>query len=281
MLISSEGGVTQSVRKKYREWLKKHNFSAGEKAYCNIDDNGDIYRPVSMSWPNKKKAPANYLIPLVHPVTKKECPIPERGWRNPPETMQKLLKDGLILFGPDESTQPNRKYFLKENLYENVSSLIYLGRSDDALLSDLGVWFDTPKVVELAKKLIFPICKEGDIVLDFFAGSSTSAHAILELNAEDRGNRKFIIIQLPEECDEKSEAYKAGYSNIAEISKERIRRAGKKIKEENSNASDLDIGFRVLKVDSSNMNEVHYTPDTFSKSDLFNQVEHIKNERSG
>ena len=279
-LISSEGGVTESARKKYKEWLKVQDFSGGDKAYCHLDDNGDVFRPVSMAWPNKKKAPDHYFIPLVHPITKKECPVPERGWRNPPETMAQLHKNELILFGSDESTQPNRKYLLRENLYENISSLIYYGGSDDALLTNLGVWFDTPKVVEVSKKLILPICKENDILLDFFAGSSTSAHAVMQLNSDDGGSRKFIMVQLPEACDEKSEVFKAGYKTIAEISKERIRRAGTKIKEENPEAADLDTGFRVLKIDFSNMNDVHYTPDSVSKGDLFNQVEHIKTDRS-
>lgn len=154
-------------------------------------------------------------------------------------------------------------------------------RAVNALFDGKSV-FDTPKSVELMERFV-QIAQKGDdgIFLDFFAGSATTAHAVMNLNYRDSGNRKFIMVQLPEQCDEKSEAYKAGYSNIAEISKERIRRAGKKIKEENPSASDLDIGFRVLKVDSSNLNDVHYTPDTVSKSDLFNQVEHIKNDRSG
>tara|TARA_B110000908_G_scaffold162929_1_gene208967 strand:+ start:824 stop:1522 length:699 start_codon:yes stop_codon:yes gene_type:complete len=122
--------------------------------------------------------------------------------------------------------------------------------------------------------------RKDDIVLDFFAGSSTTAHAVMQLNNEDNGDRKFIMVQLPEACNEQSEAFKAGYSTIAEISKERIRRAGNKIKEENPEATGLDTGFRVLKIDSSNMNDVHYTPDTVSKDDLFNQVEHIKTDRS-
>ena len=285
-LISAEGQITDNVRYKYKEWLKKQNFSGGDKAYCFIDENGDIFRPVSMAWPNKKKAPDNYFIPLIHPLTKKECPIPERGWRNPPETMSQLQNKGLILFGKDETTQPNRKYLLKENLYENVSSLIYYGGSDDAMLSELGVWFDTPKAVDVSKKIILPICKEDDILLDFFAGSSTTAHAVMQLNAEDNGRRKFIMVQLPEACNEKSEAYKllaqlGRPTNIAEISKERIRRAGRKIKEENATtAPNLDIGFRVLKVDSSNMADVYYTPDAVGQEDLFNYSDNIKNNRS-
>lgn len=280
-LISTNRGVTDIVRTKYKEWLKKQDFSGGEKAYNLIDDNGRVYQSVSMAWPNKKKAPDEYFTPLIHPKTKKECVVPDRGWRNPVATMQDLLKNDLVIFGVDETTQPRRKYLLSENLYENVSSLIYYGGSDDALLTELGVWFDTPKVVDVAKKLILPICNETDILLDFFAGSATSAHAVMKLNSEDNQKRKFIMVQLPEICDERSEAHKSGYRTIAEISKERIRRAGKKIKEEAPEATDLDIGFRVLKIDSSNMNDIHYTPDSVSKSDLFNQVEHIKSDRSG
>lgn len=123
-------------------------------------------------------------------------------------------------------------------------------------------------------------CKNG-VVLDFFAGSSATANAILQQNAEDGGNRKFIMVQLPETCDEKSEAFKAGYKTIAEISKERIRRAGKKIREENAiTAPNLDTGFRVLKVDSSNMADVYYTPDAVEQNLLNLQTDNIKANRS-
>jgi len=122
-----------------------------------------------------------------------------------------------------------------------------------------------------------------DIILDFFSGSATTAHAVMQLNAEDDGNRKFIMVQLPEYCDEKSEAYKSGYKNIAEIGKERIRRAGQKIKQDNADKpgiNQLDIGFRVLKVDSSNMNEVYYTPDAINQNDLFNLVDNVRTDRT-
>jgi len=122
---------------------------------------------------------------------------------------------------------------------------------------------------------------ENDIILDFFSGSATTAHAVMQLNAEDGGKRKFIMVQIPEACDEKSEAFKAGYKTIADIGKERIRRAGQKIKTDNPlTAMDLDIGFRVLKVDSSNMNEVYYSPDTLNREDLHQFVENIRNDRS-
>lgn len=120
------------------------------------------------------------------------------------------------------------------------------------------------------------------IILDFFSGSATTAHAVMKLNAEDGGNRKFIMVQLPEVTDEKSEARKAGYANICEIGKERIRRAGKKIREEAGQAADgLDTGFRVLKLDSSNMEDVFYTPDKFEPSLLDSLVDNIKADRTG
>lgn len=142
--------------------------------------------------------------------------------------------------------------------------------------------FPKPKPIGTIKRTLQVALSGGEpeIILDFFAGSSSTAHAVMKINAEDNGNRKFIMVQLPEECDKNSEAFKAGYSTIAEISKERIRRAGTKIKEETTEATGLDTGFRVLKIDSSNMNEVHYMPDTVSKGDLLDQIEHIKKDRT-
>ena len=142
-------------------------------------------------------------------------------------------------------------------MQEAVSSLIYFGGSDNAM----GLPFDNPKPVYIAKRLINSLCKQGDeVILDFFSGSATTAHAVMQLNAEDGGHRKFIMVQLPEPCDEKSEAFKAGYKSICEIGKERIRRAGDKIKAEHPDA-DLDIGFRVFRVDESNMKNVYYHPE--------------------
>lgn len=141
--------------------------------------------------------------------------------------------------------------------------------------------FPFPKVSALVKHMCYLADTQNSIVLDFFSGSATTAHAVMQLNAEDGGNRKFIMVQLPEKTDEKSEAYKAGYKNICEIGKERIRRAGKKIKEENKDKEGiekLDTGFRVLKLDSSNMNDVYYTPEDFDKHTLFS--ENVKSDRT-
>ncbi len=149
-------------------------------------------------------------------------------------------------------------------------------------LKELGIDFDFSKPTGLIKYLISIMKNTNEsIILDFFSGSSTTAHAVMQLNAEDGGKRKFIMVQLPETCDKKSEAFKAGYYTIAEISKERIRLAGKKIKEENpENTQNLDIGFRVLKVDSSNMEDVYYTSDDTKQTVLFKNTDNIKKDRT-
>jgi len=284
-ILGKEGGVTEKARKEYKDWVNQQDLTGGERAYNQIDDNGDVFRPVSMAWPNKKKAPEDYFIPLPHPVTGKECPVPERGWRNPPATMQELLKSELIIFGSDEKTQPTRKYRLQDNLFENIPSLLYYGGSDDASLADLSIPFDTPKPVQVAKRLIQSICKNDDILIDFFAGSCTAAHALMLLNAEDGADRRFIMVQLPEECDEKSEARKLGYSVVSEIGKNRIRRAAQKIRDDFSETlptrnTDLDLGFRLLKVDTSNMADVYYAPDALDKANLDLFVDNIKADRT-
>jgi adenine-specific DNA-methyltransferase len=258
-LIKEAGSVNNEVRIKYKEWLKEQKdvLSGGERAYNLIDDDGNIYQAVSMAAPDKPETRSHR--PLVHPITGKPCPVPAKGWRYIDSTMDELLANNRIEFGPDETTQPRQKYYLKENLEEAVSSLIYYGGSDDAL----GLPFENSKPVYIAEKLIQTVCKNGDeIILDFFSGSATTAHAVMQLNAEDGGNRKFIMVQLPEPTDEKSEAYKAGYKNICEIGKERIRRAGEKIKEEykdKENIENLDIGFKVFKLDTSNIRK--WQPD--------------------
>ena len=148
---------------------------------------------------------------------------------------------------------------------------------------ELSKIFDFPKPTSLVKEFILGTTilskNNNDIILDFFSGSATTAHAVMKLNAEDGGNRKFIMVQLPEKTDEKSEAYKAGYKNICEIGKERIRRAGKKVKEEvGSSVQNLDTGFRVLKLDTSNMEDVYHTPQEFELQSLFN--ENVKADRT-
>ena len=141
-------------------------------------------------------------------------------------------------------------------------------------------YFDYPKSVDFIVRTLYMGCNFDGIILDFFSGSATTAHAVMQLNAEDGGHRKFIMVQLPEATDEKSEAYKAGYKNICEIGKERIRRAGAKILAEHPEAKDLDTGFRVLRVDSSNMKDVYYRADEVTQASLIDAVDNVKEDRS-
>lgn len=170
---------------------------------------------------------------------------------------------------------------IKKKTFEKIPSLYLENKRGSNNLNELGMtdFFPYPKSVELISRLISYInLGKDDIVLDFFSGSATTAHAVMELNAEDGGNRKYIMVQLPEPTDEKSEAYKAGYKTIADIGKERIRRAGKKIKEETG--ADIDYGFRVFKVDSSNMKDIYYRPDELEQNMLDQLESNIKEDRT-
>lgn len=182
------------VNKEFQSWLNRQDFSGGEKAYKYIDINGKVYRGVSMAWPNKEDAPEDYKLPLIHPITGKNCPIPSKGWRNPSTTMRKLLELNLILFGDDEDKQPERKYYLEENMIENTPSIYSNGASDDSLLKDLGISFPYPKPTEVAKYFLQSIHPNPKVILDFFAGSGTTLHAVMALNAEDSKGRQCILI---------------------------------------------------------------------------------------
>ncbi|WP_304244434.1 site-specific DNA-methyltransferase [Phascolarctobacterium succinatutens] len=218
-----------------------------------------------------------------------QSPRPGKRWQIGKDLAIKLAEegkleivDGLVkraVYPEDEIDKIKVKPFWSLMLAENVGSA---KNGKEELNSVMGtpIGFDTVKPLGLIKKLLSYIGKNY-LILDFFSGSATTAHAVMQLNAEDGGKRKFIMVQLPEVCAENSEAYKAGYKNICEIGKERIRRAGKKIKEENLLTTlDLDIGFRVLKCDSSNMEDVYFTPKEYmdKQQNLF--VDNIKADRS-
>lgn len=207
----------------------------------------------------------------------------ERTWKTTIQTCADRIKSGDIVAKNEKG-----KYVIYEKLRENqvikthwINKKYHGFHFGTKILDELlGVkTFDFPKSLYLMHD-IFKLFTEGDdLILDFFSGSATSAHAIMQLNSEDKGKRKYILVQIPASCDKKSEAYKAGYKNICEIGKERIRRAGKKIKEESPlTTQDLDTGFRVLKLDSSNMQDVYYTPADFTDRDLFE--ENIKPDRT-
>ena len=207
-------------------------------------------------------------------------------WRFSKETMQKKYNEGLVV---------KRANSLYQKYYKSVAATTRRTATtwwdDSGLMSTAtsklkklmgNATFDTPKPLELIDRMLKMITfqDKNSIILDFFSGSATTAHAVMQLNAEDGGNRKFIMVQLPEKTDEKSEAFKAGYKNICEIGKERIRRAGKKIKEENPNAESLDTGFRVFKLADSNMTDVYYSPLEINQQMLLEQEENIKPDRT-
>ena len=211
-----------------------------------------------------------------------------RDWNIDENEYIALLNDNRIYFANEGRGVPRKKIFQNEPVYSVQSSIFQDLSSSQSASSILKFFFefkafDHPKPIELLIRLISIASDSDSIVVDFFAGSSTTAHAVMQLNAEDDGKRKFIMVQLPEQTDEKSEAYKAGYANIAEISKERIRRAGKKILEDNATKEgieNLDIGFRVLKIDSTNMKDVYYTPDALKQADMLDLASNIKEDRT-
>ena len=232
----------------------------------------------------------NQFYTITSPNGNKFDPPSGSCWRYTKEKMNEAIADNRIWFGSDGNGVPRIKKFINEGKQgltpETILFADKVGTNDSAkrelvtLFDEIAV-FETPKPVPLIKQLA-NICnyQQNDIILDFFSGTATTAHAVMQLNAEDDGKRKFIMVQLPEPTNEKSEAYKAGYKNICEIGKERIRRAGKKIKEESPlTTENLDIGFRVLKIDSTNMEDVYYTPDHIDTNDLFKN--NIKSDRTG
>ncbi|MCG2742599.1 MAG: site-specific DNA-methyltransferase [Desulfobacteraceae bacterium] len=230
----------------------------------------------------------NLHYDLVNPETGINYGCPKMGWRYEPNTMKRLMSDSRILWPESPDGRPRRKAFVDEieSAFTGFSTIIgekCFTKDGTANIESLfgDRVMDFPKPVALIEEIIEQgSSTNNDVILDFFAGSATTAHAVMQLNAEDGGNRKFIMVQLPEPCDEKSEAFKAGYPTIADISKERIRRAGIKIIEGKCHEGwNKDIGFRVLKVDSSNMADVYYTPDAINQQQLSLFTDNIKPDR--
>ena len=234
---------------------------------------------------------AAYDYPITTPNATVVNPTNGRCWFTSKERMQKLIEDGRVYFGADGGNTPRLKRYLADVQQGMTPTTIWKcddvghnqeGRQELKKLFDDKGYFDSPKPQRLMHRILkVANLLDNSIVLDFFSGSASTAHAVMQLNAEDGGHRKFIMVQLPEKCDEKSEAYKAGYKNICEIGKERIRRAGAKIKEEAGLAAqNLDTGFRVLKCDTSNMKDVYYNPAEYEVN-MFSRLEdNIKEDRT-
>lgn len=229
--------------------------------------------------------------PITTPSGKIVNPVPGRCWRFSEESFLEKVKDNRIWFGPEGNGVPRVKRFLSELKFEGMAptSILFhkeVGHSQEgskevtALFGDKGV-FDGPKPVRLLQRLLtLANLKDDSIVLDFFSGSASTAHAVMKMNVEKDKHCSFVMVQLPEHISEKKK--EQGYETVCEIGKERIRRAGKKIKEESPlTTQDLDIGFRVLKLDSTNMQDIYYSPKDISQADLFSQVDNVKPDRTG
>lgn len=229
--------------------------------------------------------------PITTPSGKIVNPVPGRCWRFSEESFLEKVKDNRIWFGPEGNGVPRVKRFLSELKFEGMAptSILFhkeVGHSQEgskevtALFGDKGV-FDGPKPVRLLQRLLtLANLDDNSIILDFFSGSASTAHAVMKMNAEKQKHCPFIMVQLPEHISEKKK--EQGYETVCEIGKERIRRAGKKIKEESPlTTQNLDTGFRVLKLDSTNMQDIYYSPKDISQADLFSQVDNVKPDRTG
>ena len=269
-------------------YLKKYERSSENLSSFKNPDNDP--RGVWISGP--LLAPTyspNAVFEIIAPNGKVHMPPQGKCWSFNKEGIKRLMSENRIWFGSEGNNVPRIKRFLSELdngvgitsmlLHDDVGGTQMASNNLKSLFNGEKI-FHFPKPVNLLKTLVYISNSANEIILDFFSGSAATAHAVMQLNAEDSGNRKFIMVQLPEQTDAKSEAYKAGYQNICEIGKERIRRAGKKIKAENPNATTLDTGFRVLKLADSNMKDVYYAPADLQQADLFGQAENIKDDRT-
>lgn len=288
-----------AIEKGLKAWYKAlpNGHPAKDHEHYNRVDEKGIFFADNISWPGG----GGPKYEILHPVTHLPVKIPSRGWLTQKDNMEQWIKAGRVVFGEDENSVPTLKSYLKEREYAVPYSVFYLdGRASSKRLASLmgDKVFENPKDEEVISRIIdFVGCKDGDIVFDFFSGSATTAHSVFLSNLDKKANVKFILCQLQEIIDpaqatsEKSkkvalaackllDSLKVPH-NICEIGKERIRRAGKKIKEEAGlTATNLDIGFRVLKLDSSNMEDVYYNPAETSQDDLLSQISNIKPDRT-
>ena len=293
--LKNEGVSYEEIREEIIEMYSRPKY-AHLSRWNKVDEFG-VFMDSDLS---RSNGPKDFTI--INPKTNKECLIPNRGWGKSKEELLRLQKENMIYYG-DDTTPPRLKSYLTGDSESVFDNFVFADTSGDKKAIDRmfgSQVFEFPKSLEMIKQLIGLCTNKNDCVIDFFSGSATTAHAVMQLNAEDGGNRKFIMVQLPEETDSKSEAFKAGYKNICEIGKERIRRAGDKILAEaqnevvdlaqyaesyevdalNDKYKSLDVGFRVLKLDSSNMKDVYYNPADYNAT-LFDTLEdNIKEDRT-
>ncbi len=315
LLRTKYGDDFPAMEKELKEYyanLPKDHPAKKHSRYNKIDEHG-IWRDHDISWPGG----GGPRYDVIHPVTGKPCKVPPSGWRFPTlERMQEMIDNGLVVFREDHTEPPIRKSYLVRKMgrlsdEESIGKQVmgtYFYRSALQATNEVADLlgprvFDYPKDREILMRLIgyMTSAQNNDIILDFFSGSATTAHAVMQLNAEDGGNRRYIMVQLPELCDEKSEAFKAGYKNICEIGKERIKRAnlkiwndcfssaaldlgmilldkeledemGKSAEKKMDNAESLDVGFRVFKLDSSNLKTWDAAPIAPQAGDVIGEL---------
>ncbi|HHQ4607183.1 site-specific DNA-methyltransferase [Aeromonas caviae] len=271
--------MTEGMKVWYRSLSDSHPSKA-HKHYAHVDARG-LYFPDNISWPGG--GGPKYVV--LHPVTKKPVKVPSRGWMTgDPKRMQEWIDDDRVHFGDDENAVPCIKSYLKDKEQQTPYSVFYQdGRAASKRLRALmdGDLFDFPKDELVLQEVVEMLTEDDDIVVDFFAGSSTTAHSVMLQNAADGGNRKFVMVQLDEETSDDSAAYQAGFKTIPEVSRERIRRAGKSVLAGSCHENwNKDIGFRALKIDTSNMADVYYQPDALDMANLDLFVENIKPDRT-
>lgn len=270
----------KQIQDELKKWIKEHSEELqGVSHYTYVDEIG-VYYPGNSS--NTK--PGGYMFDIIHPITKKVCNKPDYGYRWTEKTFWDADSRGDVEWGKDENTIPKIKKridtvteMLKSYYYEDSR---YWTKYLNKLLG--GRVFDNPKSVNLLIHLLEYVVNENDIVMDFFSGSGSTAHAVMQLNinGERIKNNKYICIQIPEAVSEKSEAYRKGYSTICDIAKNRIKLVGKELIENNKNIKKLDAGFRVLKLDSSNMKDIYYTPSETQQSLFDTYADNIKEDRT-
>ena len=270
-LLKKHKGPSRRCRKEFENWLKNEpKFSAGERAFSEIDENGQVYRKAHMGAGALRTDP-KYFRKLRHPKTNKLCPIPENGWRHTPEFMDDLLATNQVWFGPDETTQPQQKNYLKDYIATDLSSLVSSGEKGKRQIEALGLTFPFCHPVGLYENLVWTAIPNGKgVALDFFAGSGTTGHAILNLNKTDNGNRKFILVEMGDYFESKL--------------KERIRRVmfsknWKKGKPNENKKTDGTVGivkYQRLEQYEDVLNNITFTPPRFTNDKYCSTLDNIR-----
>lgn len=281
----SSGHAPARATSLFREWWRtKPETEKGLSMYSEIDETGQPFRRSPVSSPNPRE---NLMFDVLHPLTNRPVAMPANGWRYSRESMAEKIAQNRIVFGKDETATISSKTYLKEVEQQAIRPAFFQVRANasDALQKLLEVSaFDYPKDVGVLAKWIDAVTGSDReaVVLDFFAGSGSTAHAVMELNAADQGARRFIVVQLGEEIEADSLAARHGFATIAGIARERLHRAGTEIlAKAGLHGNDLDCGFRALQVDTSNMVDVLRTPDATDQLALDQLERSLKSDRSG